>query len=64
MDVTAIEKFTIIDTDHLAHSWFKREIHTGLNGADFELINTPNTAGLYRIVALYFASPGDVVRLS
>ena len=60
--IVAIEKITIADTDHLADSWFKTEILSGLNGADIEFIDLSTNDGEYGIVAVQLATPtGSVI---
>ena len=61
--VAAIEKVTIVDTDHLSDSWFKKEILCGLNGADLEFVDPSAEDGEYGIVAVHLTTPSGIMRL-
>jgi hypothetical protein len=62
IEMAAIEKITIADTDHLSDSWFKTEILGGLMGADVEFIDPSANDGEHGIVAVHLTTPtGSVV---
>jgi hypothetical protein len=55
--VAAIEKITIVDTDHMSDSWFKNKILGGLNRADIEFIDSSTNDGEHGIVAVHLTRP-------
>ncbi len=61
--VTVIERSTIADTNHPSDSWFKSEIHGGLNGADVEFVDPSENDCECGIVAVHLVKPTGSVRL-